>query len=177
MIKNMQRAMVLATVVAFALGGCSSDDEKASSGDSKTSSDNVLNVPSEYKTIQKAVDASKAGDMILIAEGTYNEAVDVTNHPDITIRGVDRNKVILDGQFKLENGIRILSTDGVVVENMTARNYLSNGFYWTGSDRYRGSYLTAYRNGDYGIYAFDAYHGQARPLLRWREPRRRLLYR
>ena len=98
--------------------------------------------------------------MILIAEGTYNEAVDVTNHPDITIRGVDRNKVILDGQFKLENGIRILSTDGVVVENMTARNYLSNGFYWTGSDRYRGSYLTAYRNGDYGIYAFDAYHGQ-----------------
>ena len=54
----------------------------------------------------------------------------------------------------------VLDTDGVVVENMTARNYTSNGFFWTGSDYYRGSYLTAYRNGDYGIYAFDAYHGQ-----------------
>ena len=43
---------------------------------------------------------------------------------------------------------------------MTARNYVGNGFFWTGSDYYRGSYLTAYRNGDYGIYAFDAYHGQ-----------------
>jgi hypothetical protein len=43
---------------------------------------------------------------------------------------------------------------------MTARNYVVNGFFWTGSDRYRGSYLTAYRNGLYGLYAFDAYHGQ-----------------
>ncbi|MFM7509478.1 MAG: right-handed parallel beta-helix repeat-containing protein [Actinomycetota bacterium] len=96
---------------------------------------------------------------MLIAPGTYAEAVDVTT-PNITIRGEDRNGVILDGGFELENGIRVLDTDGVVVENMTARNYKSNGFFWTGSDFYRGSYLTAYRNGDYGIYAFDAYHGQ-----------------
>jgi len=48
----------------------------------------------------------------------------------------------------------------VSVQNMTAKNYVSNGFFWTGSDRYHGSYLTAYRNGDYGVYAFDAYHGQ-----------------
>lgn len=159
MIRHIKRATVLATVVAFALAGCSSDESKSKASEEKTP-DNVLNVPSKYKTIQAAVDASKPGDLILVAEGTYNEAVDVTEHPDITIRGMDRNKVILDGQFKLENGIRVLGTDGVVVENMTARNYLSNGFYWTGSDRYRGSYLTAYRNGDYGIYSFDAYHGQ-----------------
>jgi hypothetical protein len=43
---------------------------------------------------------------------------------------------------------------------MTARNYTSNGFYWTGVTGYRGSYLTAYRNGDYGIYAFDSVTGQ-----------------
>jgi len=67
---------------------------------------------------------------------------------------------VLDGKFELENGIRVLDADGVVVENLTARNYLANGFFWTGSDRYRGSYLTAVHNGDYGIYAFDAYDGQ-----------------
>ncbi|HET6664568.1 MAG TPA: right-handed parallel beta-helix repeat-containing protein, partial [Acidimicrobiales bacterium] len=78
----------------------------------------------------------------------------------ITIRGTDRNEVILDGEFELVNGIEVLGADGVVVENITARNYTKNGFYWTEVDGYRGSYLTAYRNGDYGIYAFDSVNGQ-----------------
>ncbi|MGI9579095.1 MAG: right-handed parallel beta-helix repeat-containing protein [Microthrixaceae bacterium] len=129
----------------------------------------AIRVPDNVGTIQEAVDAAEEGDVILISEGTYNEAVDVTT-PNITIRGVDRNNVILDGEFELENGIRILDTDGVVVENMTARNYTGNGFFWTGSDYYRGSYLTAYRNGDYGIYAFDAYHGQFDNSLGWGSP-------
>src|SRR5690606_29212114 len=119
----------------------------------------IIRVPQDHETIQAAVDAAEEGTLVLIDEGVYEEAVDVTT-PDITIRGADRNKVILDGGFELENGIRVLDTDGVVVETTTARNYVSNGFFWTGSDRSRGSYLTAYRNGDYGIYAFDAYHGQ-----------------
>ena len=96
--------------------------------------------------------------MIMIGEGTYNEAVDVETDR-LTIRGADRNTTILDGQFKLENGIRVLSAKGVAVENLTARNYTTNGFFWTGVDGYRGSYLTAYRNGDYGIYAFDSVNG------------------
>lgn len=161
------RRLIGATAAFIALSaaavGCS-DDGGSDSGSKETggggeSSLEAIRVPQDHKTIQKAVDAASAGDLILIDEGVYHEAVDVTT-ADVTLRGVDRNKVILDGEFKLENGIRVLDTDGVVVENMTARNYVSNGFYWTGSDRYRGSYLTAYRNGDYGIYAFDAYHGQ-----------------
>ena len=40
---------------------------------------------------------------------------------DVTIRGLDRNEVILDGEFELDNGIRILGATGVVVENLTAR--------------------------------------------------------
>jgi hypothetical protein len=65
-----------------------------------------------------------------------------------------------EGGFELENGIRILEADGVVVENMTAQNYTRNGFFWTGVDGYRGSYLTAIRNGDYGVYAFGSLNGQ-----------------
>jgi hypothetical protein len=60
----------------------------------------------------------------------------------------------------MDNGIFVVEADGVAVENMTARNYTSNGFYWTGVEGYRGSYLTAYRNGDYGLYAFDSVKGQ-----------------
>ena len=147
-------------VVACGSDGNSSSDGGGGEGGSGIDTElDAIMVPADYETIQEAVDAASEGDLILVDEGVYEEAVDVAT-PDITIRGVDRNEVILDGGFELENGIRVIDTDGVVVENMTARNYKSNGFFWTGSDYYRGSYLTAYRNGDYGIYAFDAYHGQ-----------------
>ncbi|MCU1355454.1 MAG: hypothetical protein JWM89_872 [Acidimicrobiales bacterium] len=168
-------AFVALTTMAIGCTSSGSDtktstkDTSSSGGGGTSSSLDAIRVPQDHKTIAAALEAAKSGDLILVDEGVYHEALDVTT-PDITIRGVDRNKVILDGQFKLENGIRILDTDGVVVENMTARNYLSNGFYWTGSDRYRGSYLTAYRNGDYGVYAFDAYHGQFDHSTGWGSP-------
>src|SRR6056297_74555 len=121
--------------------------------------DGVLDVPAEFDTIQAAVDAAEPGDLILIEPGTYNEAVNVVTD-DLTIRGLDRNEVILDGEFELDNGIRVLGANGVAVENLTTQNYTSNGVFWTSVEGYRGSYLTAYRNGDYGIYAFDSVTGQ-----------------
>ncbi len=121
-------------------------------------SDGVRRVPSDYPTIQEAVDAAVPGDLVLISPGVYNEAVNVVTD-ELTIRGLDRNEVILDGQFELENGIRILGANGVAVENMTAINYTVNGFYWIEADGYRASYLTAQRNNDYGVYAFDSVNG------------------
>ena len=121
-------------------------------------SDGVLEVPGEHPTIQAAVDAASPGDLVLISPGVYNEAVQVTTN-DIVIRGLDRNTVILDGNFELDNGFRVVAANGVAIENMTARNFTKNGFFWTGATGYRGSFLTAWRNGDYGIYAFDSVGG------------------
>jgi len=115
------------------------------------------NVPADYPNIQTAVDAANPGDLVLVDKGVYIESVFVTT-PSITIRGVDRNEVILDGKFALGTGIMV-GANGVAVENMTARNYTLNGFYWTGVTGFRGSYLTAYNNGDYGIYGFGATNG------------------
>ena len=67
--------------------------------------------------------------------------------------------MILDGEFELDNGIRILGASGVVVENLTAQNYTSNGVFALETDGYRVSYVNAIRNGDYGIYGFDSING------------------
>jgi plastocyanin len=119
----------------------------------------TIRVPADAKTIQAGVDRAKKGDLVLVSPGVYKESVKVGTD-GIVIRGVDRNTTILDGGFKLENGVFVAGADGVAVENLTARNYKENGFFWNGVLGYRGSYLTAYRNGDYGIYAYDAQYGQ-----------------
>ena len=67
--------------------------------------------------------------------------------------------MILDGNFELDNGIRVVGANGVALENMTAMNYTKNGFFWTGVTGFRGDYLTAWRNGDYGVYVFDSVGG------------------
>ena len=138
-------------LVALALTGCASDAGSPDDG-------RVIGVPGDAPTIQAAVDMAVPGDLILVEEGVYAESVTV-DVDNIVIRGVDRNKVILDGQGRYGNGIRVAGANGVAVENMTARDYQQNGFYWTAAVGYRASYLTALRNGLYGIYAFDAEGG------------------
>lgn len=150
-------ALLLASVLVLA-AACGSDDDGAADDEAAENEGATLHVPDDHDTIQAAVDAAAPGDLILVAPGTYTEAVNVETD-DLTIRGLDRNEVILDGEFELDNGIRVLGADGVAIENMTARNYTNNGFFWTGVDGYRGSYLTAYRTGDYGVYAFDSTKG------------------
>ena len=134
-----------------AIGETSTESPSEWSGTSR-------NVPEDFPTIQAAVDAAEPGDLILIDRGIYREAVDVRT-PGLTIRGVDRNEVIIDGEFERDNGIVVLGTDGVVVENLTTRNHELNGVFWNAVRGYRASYVTAVNNGDYGIYAFDSGDG------------------
>ena len=49
----------------------------------------IIHVPVDKPTIQGAVDAAQPGDLILVAPGTYHEAVKVCTS-DLTIRGEDR---------------------------------------------------------------------------------------
>jgi plastocyanin len=114
-------------------------------------------VPEDHDTIQAAVDAARPGDLVLVGPGIYREEVKVAV-PTLVIRGRDRDKVVIDGEFRRPNGISV-TADGVAVENLTVRNALINGLFWTGVRGYRASYVTAYNNKDYGIYAFDSVDG------------------
>jgi len=155
-----------ALAVALVVGVVACGDDGASLNDGAASTQvRTLRVPKDYPTIQKAVDASKPGDLVLISPGIYKEAVTVETD-DLTIRGLDRNKVIVDGEFKRENGIKVFSND-VAVENLTSRNNTSNGVFFTGDygkgvtlEGFRISYVTAYNNGTYGLYVFNAHRGQ-----------------
>lgn len=163
----MRRLWVVLAVSGFALAACAGPPEgeaaPAATGDTSTEapsewSGKTRNVPGDYPTIQAAVDAAEPGDLVLIEEGIYRESVDVRT-AGVTIRGVDRNEVIIDGEFERANGIQALFTDGVVVENLTTMNHTLNGVFWSGVRGYRASYVTAINNGDYGIYAFDSGDG------------------
>src|SRR6266545_1820551 len=104
-----------------------------------------------------AVNAASPGDLVLVGPGVYREEVKVTI-PSLVIRGTDRNQVVVDGEFRRPNAISV-TADGVAVENLTVRNAVANGLFWTGVTGYRASYVTASANGDYGIYAFGSRDG------------------
>lgn len=135
-------------------------------GGGGTSDHPVLKVPKSFPTIQKAVDHAKPGSRIVVSPGVYREAV-VVKTRGLTIRGVDRFRTILNGGDKKENGIFVSGTYGVVVKNLTVRNYKSNGIYFDHSHRYAVRRVDSIKNRTYGIYAFDSYDGVISDSFGW----------
>ncbi len=173
-------------------------------------------IPGEFTSVQAAVSAAKPNDWILIAPGDYktpNTYKTVGGHgddrggaglliqtPGLWIRGMNRNKVWIDGtksgprcssaladqvfgppdsagKPSGRNGILVYKTPNVIIENLSACNFLNgdmgagNEIWWdaeqsTGLQRslgtWWGSYLTAtstyYKDANspsasYGIYS------------------------
>jgi parallel beta-helix repeat protein len=54
----------------------------------------TLNVPTDYSTIQAAIDAAADGEEVLVASGTYNENISINNKA-ITVRTTDG--AVIDG--------------------------------------------------------------------------------
>lgn len=142
----------------------------------------TIRVPQDASSISTATESARPGDVIEISPGTYSESVQVSTE-NLTLRGSDRNAVILDGGGVKSSGV-VVTASGVRVENLTIRNYTLNGVLITGmsdesgglargSDGYRRldpeqfpplqgfavRYVTAANNGLYGIYVFDSQHG------------------
>jgi hypothetical protein len=144
-----------------------------------------------YRTIQKAVDAAgsfkakkanaKVKTVVAIRPGKYVEGVVVDgtlrkkSFDGLTIKGAKKNrkKVVLEGKNAkgelgaAQNGIEAISVDGLVLENMWARNYQSNGFFIHASneggqhcDGYTMDNLLASANRSYGLFAKNCSGGK-----------------
>ncbi|MSW96341.1 MAG: hypothetical protein F2796_06030, partial [Actinobacteria bacterium] len=121
-----------------------------------------------YKTIQRAVNAAKAGDTIRIRPGVYRERVVVkgTKKRYLKIIGDPRKptRVLLTGIRSKpltvpSNGIVINGADEVVVNGIAVQDYGSNGVFAVNVNGYKITNVVAKRCGVYGIYAFNSVGG------------------
>ncbi len=133
-------------------------------------------IKGQYTSIQAAVNAAKSGDWILVGPGDYKTSSsrapsDATDHPagvlittpNLRLRGMNRNTVIVDGTKPGSqrcssteadqnfgpngdngplglNGIMVWKADNVWVQNLTTCNFqggsgaTGNGIWWNGGD-------------------------------------------
>jgi hypothetical protein len=119
-----------------------------------------------FRTVQAGVNAAHRGDWVLVWPGVYHEkstrwptAGVWISKPDIHIRGLNRNKVIIDGSHgsarhpcpssaKLQDtrggagrdGVVVWKASGVTIQNLTVCDYLAgtgghgNEIWWNGGD-------------------------------------------
>ncbi len=157
-LRRQRHSLALVLLGLVLLSACSCGAPGATSP-SAVAAGRLINVPADVPTLEAAITAALPGDVILLAAGTYRGGVTVPREKhDLTIRGADRNLVILDGKDALFSGIEV-KADRVTLENMTARHYTGNGFEWEGVDGFSGRYLTVWNVGLYGIYAIQSRHG------------------
>jgi parallel beta-helix repeat protein len=106
-------------------------------------------------SIQAAVSAARAGDVIAIEPGTYAEAIHVAV-PGLKLvgrRGEDRARVVIENPGGADNGITVdPGGNGFALMNVTVRGFGANGVFISGVHGFLVSGVMAQDNGEYGIF-------------------------
>ncbi|MDF2491533.1 MAG: plasmid stabilization protein [Microbacterium sp.] len=173
--------VILAGAAALSASGCAPTAPSPESSPGAA----VVRVPEDAATISAAVEAVSEGGLVLVGPGVYDEQV-LVDTADVTVRGLDRNETVIDAEGVRPYGI-VATADGVSIENLTVTGATFYGVLVTGMhdesgptahgvdgyskldpeqfppvERFAIDHVTAYDNGLYGLYAFDAHHGTIR---------------
>ena len=120
-----------------------------------------------FTSIQQAVNASRGGDTIRVANGTYRESVKVENKGRKGLKIIGNpgkpGKVVLDGASlkggEAQNAFFVNGVDKVKISGFRAVNYKGNGFFVINVTGYLLTHLIAEKTGTYGVYAFNSKGG------------------
>ncbi|MFE0929398.1 nitrous oxide reductase family maturation protein NosD [Streptomyces mutabilis] len=141
-------------------------------GAAPASAGHTTHVVHPGESIQKAVDAARSGDTVLLTPGTYHESVKVST-PGLTLRGMGRDTVIKPSTEKAAeentcaedgNGICVVGTKdenvkGVTVANLTVTGFKRTGVFSMATDGLTVRNVTAMKNGVWGIAQEQSIHG------------------
>src|SRR3989442_3636385 len=83
----------------------------------------TINVPGDYPTVQKAINAANVNDTILVAAGIYNELVMLNK--TVHLVGAGRDSTILDGQAM--GTVVTVTANAASIGGFTIRNAVSDG--------------------------------------------------
>ncbi|MEU8531413.1 right-handed parallel beta-helix repeat-containing protein [Streptomyces sp. NPDC048629] len=130
------------------------------------------------QSIQKAVDAAKPGDTVLLSPGVYRESVRITTS-NLTLRGSGIFPTVIEpgkaadraaaGNACAEagNGICVAGSENrpverVTIRSLTLRGFTANGLWATWTDRLKVRHVVADKNGKWGIGLERAVRGEFR---------------
>ncbi len=192
--KHTSAVSILVLGLCLVLAGPSPALAKKGGGPPKQAKSRVFEVCKHgcrYRTIQRAVDAAGSfafkkknrgmKAVVAVRPGKYVEGVVVDGtlkrkrFDGLTIMGTkkSRRKTILEGRGAkgelgaAQNGIEAIDVDGIVLKNMWARNYQSNGFFVHAANEggqhcngYTMDNLLASANRSYGLFAKNCFGGK-----------------
>jgi parallel beta-helix repeat protein len=154
----MKKLLLCAASALFFFTGCKKEVTPSDNGASLASQSQAKGKPDAIVTsgssIQAAIDAAGAGDMIQIQPGIYHEAI-IVNKPGLRLIGISNQSggVIIENPGNQNNGISVRADgDGFELYNVTIKNFGRNGVFIIRADNFVLDHVTTINCGDYGLF-------------------------
>ncbi len=111
----------------------------------------TLRVPTDYSTIQSAINASIDGDIITISKGTYKENLVINKN--LKLIGESAGYTTIDGQGN-DSAIKINDAENVLIQKITIQSKDQKAIYCDGTNKVSGTIKNiVFKDSKWGIYA------------------------
>ncbi len=147
---------------------------------------NLIKVPDDYATIQAAINAAEAGDIIQVRSGVYNENVTLDKAVSLTAETFDainpvNNTTIIDGMgggftIFIPSGLTQMPTiSGFVIRNSNSGIQSSSAFIAEYNYFHSSVILVSYQSGSGGVNRNNVYFKSTDDAIRLDDTNRPLL--